>query len=37
VARILRTESVVEALRRADDARVIHDILTRPLPSTQAA
>ena len=37
VARVLRTEPVVEALRRANDAQEIHDILTRPVPSTQAA
>lgn len=37
VARILRTESVVDALRRADDAHEIHDILTRPIAATQAA
>jgi PTS system nitrogen regulatory IIA component len=36
VARILRTESVVEALRSAADATEIHDILTRPL-AAQAA
>jgi PTS system nitrogen regulatory IIA component len=36
VARILRTESVVEALRSAADASEIHDILTRPL-AAQAA
>jgi nitrogen PTS system EIIA component len=37
VARILRTESVVDALRRTDSPREIHDILTRPVPATQAA
>ena len=36
VARILRTESVVDALRRADDAHELHDILTSPL-AAQAA
>ena len=36
VARILRTESVVEALRRVDDAHELHDILTHPL-AAQAA
>jgi nitrogen PTS system EIIA component len=37
VARILRTESVVDALRGSNSAREIHDILTRPIPATQAA
>jgi PTS system nitrogen regulatory IIA component len=37
VARILRTESVVDELRRASDARRIYDILTRPVAATQAA
>ena len=37
VARILRTESVVDALRGADDAHEIHGILTRPIAATQAA
>ena len=37
VARILRTESVVDELRRASDAGRIYDILTRPLAATQAA
>ena len=37
VARILRTESVVEALRRAPDAAKIHEILTQPVATTQAA
>jgi PTS system nitrogen regulatory IIA component len=37
VARILRTESVVDALRRAPDAGKIYEILTQPLASTQAA
>lgn len=37
VARILRTESVVDELRRASDAAKIHDILTQPLAATKAA
>jgi len=37
VARILRTESVVDALRRSDDVHEIHAILTRPIAATQAA
>jgi len=37
VARILRTESVVDALRRAPDAARIYEILTHPLDATQAA
>ena len=37
VARILRTESVVDALRRAPDAGKIYEILTQPLAATQAA
>lgn len=37
VARILRTESVVDAIRRAPDASRIYEILTQPLTSTQAA
>jgi PTS system nitrogen regulatory IIA component len=36
VARILRTEPVVDALRGAADAGKIYDILTRPL-AAQAA
>ncbi len=36
VARILRTESVVESLRRASDAGKIYEILTQPL-AAQAA
>ncbi|WP_395812835.1 PTS sugar transporter subunit IIA [Devosia sp.] len=37
VARILRTDSVVEALRKADDAGQIYQILTQPVAATQAA
>ena len=37
VARLLRNESTVEALRRADDASEIYAILTQPLPATKAA
>ena len=37
VARILRTDSVVEALRRTDDPARLYAILTHPLASTQAA
>lgn len=37
VARILRIESVVEALRQAPDAGRIYEILTQPLAATQAA
>ena len=37
VARILRTESVVDELRRAADAGRIYQILTRPMAATQAA
>lgn len=37
VARILRTESVVDALRRAPDAGRLYEILTQPLAATQAA
>ena len=37
VARILRTETVVDSLRRSSDAAKIHEILTRPLAITQAA
>ena len=37
VARLLRSESTVEALRRADDAREIYAILTQPIPATKAA
>src|SRR6188474_3103351 len=35
VARILRTESVVEELRHAPDAARVYEILTRPLTATQ--
>jgi nitrogen PTS system EIIA component len=37
VARILRTESVVDALRTAPDATRMHEILTHPIEATQAA
>jgi len=37
VARILRTESVVDALRRAPDEAKLYEILTQPLAATQAA
>ncbi len=37
VARLLRSESTVEALRRADDAGEIYAILTQPVPATKAA
>ena len=37
VARILRTDSVVDALRRTDDPARLYAILTQPLASTQAA
>ena len=37
VARILRTDSVVDALRRTDDPARLYAILTHPLASTQAA
>ena len=37
VARMLRTDSIVEALRRADDATEIHAILAQKLTTTQAA
>lgn len=37
VARILRTESVVDALRSAPDAERLYEILTQPLAATQAA
>lgn len=37
VARILRTETVVDAIRQAPDAARIYEILTQPLASTQAA
>ncbi len=37
VARILRTDSVLDALRRTDDPARLYAILTHPLASTQAA
>jgi nitrogen PTS system EIIA component len=37
VARILRTDSVAETLRRANDPRRLYSILTQPLESTKAA
>jgi PTS system nitrogen regulatory IIA component len=37
VARILRTDSVAEALRRSNDTRRLYQILTQPLPATKAA
>jgi PTS system nitrogen regulatory IIA component len=37
VARILRTDSVVEALRRSNDPPRIYAILTQKLPTSQAA
>jgi PTS system nitrogen regulatory IIA component len=37
VARILRTDSVLDALRRTDDPARLYALLTHPLPSTQAA
>jgi len=37
VARVLRTDSVVEALRRSDDPTRLYAILTQPLESTRAA
>lgn len=37
VARILRTDSIVDALRRTSDPTRIHEILTRPVATTQAA
>jgi PTS system nitrogen regulatory IIA component len=37
VARVLRTESVLDALRRTDDAQKIHAILTQPQASSKAA
>jgi PTS system nitrogen regulatory IIA component len=37
VARILRTESVVDAIRRAPDAAHIYEMLTQPVTATQAA
>ncbi len=37
VARILRSEAIVEQLRAASDAAGLYAILTRPLAATQAA
>jgi PTS system nitrogen regulatory IIA component len=37
VARILRTESVLERLRATDDPRRLHDLLTLPLTTHKAA
>ena len=37
VARVLRTDTVAEALRRSNDPARIYEILTRPLPVTRAA
>ena len=37
VARVLRTESVTDALRRTDDAHKIYAILTQPLAASKAA
>ncbi|HVY52405.1 MAG TPA: PTS sugar transporter subunit IIA [Devosia sp.] len=37
VARVLRTDSVAEALRQTNDPSRIYAILTRPLPVTRAA
>tara|TARA_R110002020_G_scaffold343819_1_gene558179 strand:- start:1930 stop:2397 length:468 start_codon:yes stop_codon:yes gene_type:complete len=37
VARLLRTDSVVDALRETDDPARLHAILTAPLPNTYAA
>jgi PTS system nitrogen regulatory IIA component len=37
VARILRTDSVADALRRSDDPSQLYDILTQPLETTKAA
>lgn len=37
VARLLRNEGTVEALRRARDAAELYAILTQPLPATKAA
>ena len=37
VARILRTESVTDALRRAHDPAKLYEILTAPAPATKAA
>ena len=37
VARILRTDSIADALRRTDDPRRLYAVLTQPMASTQAA
>jgi len=37
VARVLRTDSVADALRRTTDPARIYTILTQPLASAQAA
>ncbi len=37
VARVLRTDSVAESLRRADDPKRLYAILTQPLETTKAA
>lgn len=37
VARLLRTESLVEALRATNDPKRLHILLTAPLPSQNAA
>lgn len=37
VARVLRTDSVAETLRRANDPKRLYSILTQPLETTKAA
>jgi len=37
VARILRTDSIVEALRGTNDPSRLYSILTRPIEATKAA
>ncbi|SFV37856.1 PTS system, nitrogen regulatory IIA component [Devosia crocina] len=37
VARLLRTDSVVESLRRAEDSTDLYDVLTRPIEGINAA
>jgi len=37
VARVLRTDSVADALRRSDDPAKLYDILTQPLEAIKAA
>ena len=37
VARILRTDSVADALRHSNDPARLYSILTQPIPSTRAA